>query len=222
MAETDPMSVAERRKYLHRMRIRYWQAKRKKERSHLLDEMQAVTGMHRKSLLRLIHGELGRKPRRKQRGKTYGVEVEEAVRRIAFSLDYPCAERLKPNLEWMANHLEVHGELRLSGELREQLKTISVSSLRRRLRARGDAPQRIAHRKGLSRTTFAEKQTIPMRRIDWEERQPGHFEVDLVHHCGVSTDGQYAHTLQLLDVATGWSECVAVLGRSYLVMQDGF
>lgn len=26
----------------------------------------------------------------------------------------------------------------------------------------------------------------------------------------------------MLDVASGWSECVAVLGRSYLVMQDGF
>jgi hypothetical protein len=222
MAETDPMSVAERRKYLHKMRLRYWQTKKRKERSLLLDEMQAVTGLHRKSLLRLIHGELARKPRRKQRGKTYGAEVEAAIAKIACSLDYPCAERLKPNLEWMANHLEVHGELSLSATVRAQLGTISVSSLRRRLPASQCAIQRIAHRKGLPRQTFAQKQSIPIRRIDWEERQPGHFEVDLVHHCGVSADGQYAHTLQLLDVATGWSECVAVLGRAYLVMRDGF
>ncbi len=53
-----------------------------------------------------------------------------------------------------------------------------------------------------------------MRRIAWEERQPGHLEVDLVHHCGLSSQGQYVHTLQLVDVASGWSECVAVLGRS--------
>jgi len=46
--------------------------------------------------------------------------------------------------------------------------------------------------------------------------------VDLVHHCGLSAIGQYVHTLQMTDVATGWSECVAVLGRSYLVMPDGF
>ena len=26
----------------------------------------------------------------------------------------------------------------------------------------------------------------------------------------------------MVDVASGWSECVAVLGRSYLVMHDGF
>ena len=222
MAETDPMNVNERRKYLHKMRFRYWQAHRKSERSHLLDEMKEVTGLHRKSLLRLIKGDLARTPRRRQRGKTYGPEVEAAIGKIAESLDYPCAERLKPNLVWMANHLEAHGELRLTAELRQQLETISVSSLRRRLTATERATQRIAHRKDQPRQSFAQKQAIPMRRIDWEERRPGHFEVDLVHHCGLSADGQYVHTLQLLDVATGWSECVAVLGRSYLVMQDGF
>ena len=222
MAETDPMNVEERRKYLHKMRSRYWQAKRKSERSHLLDEMKVVTGLHRKSLLRLVNGRLARTPRRKQRGQTYGPEVEAAIRKIAYSLDYPCAERLKPNLVWMANHLEAHGELRLDAKVWEQLGTISVSSLRRRLPATECATQRIARRKGPPRQTFAQKQAIPIRRIDWQERRPGHFEVDLVHHCGVSADGQYVHTLQLLDVATGWSECVAVLGRSYLVMQDGF
>jgi hypothetical protein len=222
MAETDRMSVAERRKYLHKMRIRYWQAPKKSERSRLLDEMQAVTGLHRKSLVRLIRGDLARKPRRQQRGKTYGAEVEGVIQKIAESLDYPCAERLKPNLVWMANQLEAHGELRLNSQIRQQLATISVSSLRRRLPASEQAAERIAHRKGPPRQSFAQKQSIPMRRIDWAERQPGHFEVDLVHHCGLSADGQYAHTLQLLDVATGWSECVAVLGRSYLVMQDGF
>lgn len=222
MAETDPMNVDERRKYLHKMRIRYWQAKRKSKRGRLLDEMEAVTGLHRKSLLRLVNGTLARAPRRKQRGKTYGPEVDGAISKIATSLDYPCAERLKPNLVWMANHLEAHGELNLTAELREQLGMISVSSLRRRLPATECATQRIAQCKGLPRQTFAQRQAIPMRRIDWQERRPGHFEVDLVHHCGVSADGQYVHTLQLLDVATGWSECVAVLGRSYLVMQDGF
>lgn len=54
MAETDRMNVGERGKYLHKMRILYWQATREKERSRLLDEMEVVTGLHRKSLLRLI------------------------------------------------------------------------------------------------------------------------------------------------------------------------
>jgi hypothetical protein len=43
-----------------------------------------------------------------------------------------------------------------------------------------------------------------------------------VHHCGLSASGEYVHTLQMVDIATGWVELVAVLGRSYLVMQDAF
>jgi hypothetical protein len=222
MSETEPMNVNERRKYLHKMRIRYWQAQTKGERSRLLDEMEAVTDLHRKSLIRLITGELARKPRRKQRGKTYGAEQASVLERIAHSLDYPCAERLQPNLVWMANHLEAHGEIKLSPEIKIKLEKISVSTVRRLLPPSQRAAARLAHRKGQARGVFAQRQAIPMRRIPWDESAPGYFETDLVHHCGISTSGQYVHTLQMTDVATGWSECVAVLGRSYLVMQDGF
>ena len=222
MSETDPMNVDERRKYLHKMRIRYWQAENKRERGRLLDEMETVIGLHRKSLLRLISGELARKARKKQRGKTYGSEVEAAIAVVARSLDYPCAERLQPSLGWVADHLQRHGELDLTERVRAQLDAISVSSVRRRLPALPRNVERIAQSRKIARQSSAEKQSIPIRRIDWQESQPGHFEADLVHHCGVSAAGQYIHTFQMLDVASGWSECVAILGRSYLVMQDGF
>ena len=52
--------------------------------------------------------------------------------------------------------------------------------------------------------------------------QPGRFEADLVHHAGVSSTGLYVHTLQLADIASGWSEWEAILGRSYLVMRYAF
>ena len=223
MTETEPMDVNERRKYLHKMRIRYWQAENKSAKSALLDEMQSVTNLHRKSLLRLIRGDLARKPRRQQRGKTYGIEVQTVVEKIAHSLDYPCAERLQPNLVWMAEQLARHGELEVSEQVKVRLETISVSTVRRLLPPSQRARDRIAHSKRQAAgRNYAQRQAIPMRRIPWQESTPGHFEVDLVHHCGVSATGQYVHTLQMIDVATGWSECVAVLGRSYLVMQDGF
>ena len=67
------MTIAERRKYLRTMKKRYVKAGRK-ERAQLLDEMEAVTGLHRKSLTQLMNGSLERKPRRKQRGRIYGLE----------------------------------------------------------------------------------------------------------------------------------------------------
>ncbi len=61
-----------------------------------------------------------------------------------------------------------------------------------------------------------------MGRIPWDQATPGHFETDLVHHSGPTTDGDYVHTLQMIDVATGWSERVAVFGRSQRAMEAGF
>jgi hypothetical protein len=52
--------------------------------------MEAVTELHRKSLIRLLNGSLERKPRRRQRGRTYGPQVDDALRVIAESLDYIC------------------------------------------------------------------------------------------------------------------------------------
>jgi hypothetical protein len=219
MSTEDKMTIDERRKYLGRMKKRYVQAGRK-EQGRLLDEMEAVTELHRKSLIRLMKGSLERKGRRRQRGRTYGPEVDDALRVIAESSDYLCAERLTPNLVWMANHLATHGELEVSPPLLEKLDQISVSTVGRTLARIGQDQPRLP-RKGLRR---ARKVTadIPMKRLPWDEQQPGHFEVDLVHHCGPSASGEYVHTLQMIDVATGWSERVALLGRSYLVMEDAF
>jgi hypothetical protein len=213
------MTIDERYKYLCRMRQRYQQANRQ-ERGRLLDEMQAVTDLHRKSLIRLINGSLARKPRRRQRGYTYGPQVESALCLIAESFDYICAERLTPNLPWMAQHLDTHGELFLSPPLLDDLHKISVSTVRRILARHHPTPCRLPRKppsrpKGLT-------QSIPMQRIPYHTAQPGHFEVDLVHHSGPNPSGHYVHSLQMVDVATGWSERRAVLGRSSLVVSDAF
>ncbi|HLC29502.1 MAG TPA: integrase, partial [Dehalococcoidia bacterium] len=63
---------------------------------------------------------------------------------------------------------------------------------------------------------------VPMERLSWATTVPGSFETDLVHHCGPVAAGTYVHTLQLVDVATGWSERVAVLGRNQEQMVEGF
>jgi hypothetical protein len=97
MSSEDRMTIDERRKYLRMMQKRYREAGRK-ERVRLLDEMEAVTELHRKSLIRSMSSSLERRPRRRQRGRTYGPEVDDALRVIAESTDYICAERLTPNL----------------------------------------------------------------------------------------------------------------------------
>ena len=123
MTTEQKMPINDRFNYLRRVKRRYVQAGRK-ERNRLLDEMEAVTGLHRKSLIRLINADLKRKPRRRQRGRVYGPEVDDALRIIVRSMNYICAERLTPNLVWIAEHLATHGELTLSPELLERLSRI--------------------------------------------------------------------------------------------------
>ena len=215
MPTAEPMTIDERRKYLGLMTVRYVRAT-KKERSHLLDDMEHCTGLDRKTLIRLLKGDLRRHPRPKQRGLIYDAAVGDVVGCIAASFDYVCAECLTPNLPWMARCLAQHGELTLFPSVQEKLDHISVPTVRRLLE-RQPPPHRPLPRP-LAGPANPLTRDIPMTRIPWDEATPGHFEVDLVHHCGPSTAGQYGHTLQLIDVATAWSERVGMFGRSNSVM----
>lgn len=219
MTREDQMNIDERYKYLRTMRRRYRSATRR-VKGELLDEMEAVLGVHRKSLIRLMNSTLTRKPRQRQRGKTYGPDVDDALRVIYEAYDGICAERLTPNLVPMAQQLARHGELRTTPGLLDQLDCISISTVRRRLN-RICQYQPWLPRK---RSTRGRKvtQDIPMKRLSWKIRVPGYIETDLVHHCGYTLSGEYLHTVQWIDVATGWSERRAVLGRSLLVMEDAF
>jgi hypothetical protein len=219
MEKEDKMTLNERRKYLRKQQSRYYAADRK-ERGQLLDEMGSITGLHRKALIRLMHNNLKRKLRQKQRGREYGSDVEDALRIIRESYDGICAERLAGNLGKMAQQLQEHGEMVVTEGLLAQLQSISLATIKRKLsRIRQDEP-RLKRSRPFGRNEVA--RSIPMRRIAWDEPTPGHFETDLVHHCGSVADGQYAHTLQMVDVTTGWSERRAILGRSQLVVQDAF
>ena len=220
MLDGPSMTITERRKYLARMLPRYLAADRPQQ-SLLLTEMQTVTGLHRKSLLRLLNASsLARQPRSRQRARTYGAPLDDALRLIWETLDYICAERLTPALLPTAQLLVQHAELTLTDDLLVQLGQISVASVQRRLsRFTQDTPR--LPRKGPERANRIAK-AIPMRKIAWDQAEPGHFEVDLVHHGGPSPIGDFVYTVQLIDVATGWSERVAILGRSQLRMEEGF
>ena len=220
MPTEDEMTLDERRKYLKRMKPRYMKAKRG-ERSALLSEMEQVTGMHRKSLTRLLHAEsLERKKRQSPRCRSYGKAVEEVIVSVWESLDYICAERLTPILLTMAQHLARFGVVKLTREVEEQLQTISRATVSRVLRAYRSRRRRLPQ-KGAERANQVTK-GVPMGRLAWDLKEPGHFEVDLVYHSGESTTGEHGHTIQLVDVATGWSERVAVMGRGQRAMEAGF
>jgi len=215
MATEEKMKIDERYQYLQRMQRRYRQANRSEKRV-LLDEMVTHTGMHRKALIRRLGSAVKRRPRTREREKTYGPEVDAALALIWEASDYVCPERLQPNLVSLAELLAHHGELALPPSLKAQLAQISFSTVRRHL-----PPLPLAQRRRRpAAPPNRHQQVIPAYRIPRDTAEPGHFELDLVHHGGDTPEGEYVYTLQLIDVATAWSGRRAILGRSYIVVAD--
>ena len=220
MAAEEEMTIDERRKYLKKQWTRYRTADRA-EKGRLLTEMEAVTGLHRKSLVRLLNQpSLARRPVVNRRGRTYGLEVEQVIMVVWERLDYVCAERLQPALLSTAQHLSRFGEVHLTPRIEAQLAQISIATVQRRVQRHRRPPQRLPQKGPEAANRL--RQAVPMQRIPWDTTEPGHFEVDLVHHAGGTAAGEHGYTLQLIDVATGWSERVALLGRSQRAMEAAF
>ncbi len=135
------------------------------------------------------------------RRREYGTAVADVVRVVWESLDHVCAERLTPALMPTAQQLARWEELVLTTEVEAQLGRGSRSTVQRLLqRFQRDRP-RLPQRKPQPPNQLLRR--VPMERLSWTIQTPGSFETDLVHHCGPVTAGEYLHTLQLVDIATG-------------------
>ncbi len=109
--------------------------------------------------------------------------------------------------------LEAEGVLRVTAEVRGRLTGMSPATIDRRLRP--FRRRRSGHGWGTTKPGTLLKQQVPVRTFTpWEDQRPGFVEIDLVAHCGTTTAGQYVNTLTVTDVATAWTECIAVPGKS--------
>jgi hypothetical protein len=115
--------------------------------------------------------------------------------------------------------LEHHGHLIITDERRALLLSVSAATVDRLLRT--SRPGRAG---GLSTTKPGAllKQHIPIRTFtDWEDTRVGFFEIDLVAHCGTNIAGTFLWTLVMTDIASGWTECFALLRRSGQAVIEG-
>ena len=208
------VNAATRQDLLQAIRERY-RGGLKDEKRQILDEFVAVTGYHRKHAIRLL---MHAKPcaadaSRPARLPVYDAAVREALIVLWEASDRICGKRLKPLLPMLVSALERHGHLTLESTVRARLLAASAATLDRLLRPTRAA---VTGKRVRGRATPAVQRNIPLRTFaDWEEPLPGDMEADLVSHGGDSAAGSFVHTLTLTDVASGWTECVA------LVVRDG-
>jgi hypothetical protein len=207
------MSPRSKREYREAVHLRYKNATRT-EKTAILDEFCATCGCHRKHAIRVLKGfKRFTKPKAKKRGKPTVYQKEEIrkpLKKIWLTANLPCSKRLKVMLPiWLPGYVELFGEL--APDVTNAILKISAPTIDRILK-----PIRFHYTKrGRSTTkpgTLLRKQ-IPIKTNQWDESRPGFLEADTVAHCGDSTSGMYANTIDFVDIATGWTEQRAVWGK---------
>jgi len=209
------MSLKSKRELLEVVRPRYLKAS-KAEKQTMLDEFTSATGYHRKHAIRVLKNQVQVQNHLKGKIKTYKTiyrgEVVQALEQIWEIYGHICSKRLQPFLPEAIKVLERCKEIEFSKDTKELLLKISSASIDRCLR-----PVRIKSSHCLSTTKPGSllKNLIPVRIFtEWNEERPGFMEIDLVAHCGNTTQGQYLNTLTCTDICSGWTDVTALPHRS--------
>jgi len=220
------LTMRERRVLAKAVCERYRKA-RKKDKGRILDEFVKSSKLDRcyaRWLLRnhgrrvevkplvILEGD-ARKRTRRPRKKEYGPEVVPALKKVWEMLDFISSKRLVAALPEVVPRLVAYRELRLKKSVQKKLLAISASTIDRLLK-----PERAKHllkrRCGTKPGTLLKHQ-VPIRTFDdWNEAEAGFLEMDLVGHDGGIGSGDYCQTLDMTDVATGWTEQRAVLNKA--------
>ena len=204
------ISVDARRELVGAIGERY-RGSTREEKLRILDEFVAVTGYHRKHAIRSLRSGAVSIPRRADRLRVYDAAVREALIVLWEASDRVCGKRLKPLLPLLVASLERHGHLRLDEVVRGKLIGASAATIDRLL-AEPRAASGGRHARGAGKPAI--RGSIPVRTFaDWNDPRPGFMEADLVSHCGGTAAGSFVHTLTLTDIASGWTECVALVVR---------
>jgi len=191
-------------------------------RIKILDEFVALTGYRRKHAIRVLHEGSSTATGARARNRLYDEAVRQALTVLWEAADRICGKRLKALIPMLVDAMEWHGHLDLDPLIKTKVLQVSAATIDRILAAaRLHIDGQRKRRKGIG---SAIRRSIPVRTFaDWRDPPPGYFEIDMVEHCGgVKTEGEFVHTLTMTDIASGWTECVAMRVRDQMLVIEAF
>ena len=193
-------------------------------KSRLLDEVMAVTGWSRDNARRRL-GQAA-KPRavrpRSGRPRKFSQEAIAILERVWAISGGSCGKYLAVAMPALLEALENHGEL-VPGKraynlsVRSELLGMSAATIDRYLakaKARG-----ALHGMSTTKPGTLLRTSITIRKAgDEVEADPGFFEADTVAHCGPTLKGEFARTVNLTDMITGWVFTTAIRNNARVHM----
>jgi hypothetical protein len=198
---------------------RYHLAEGRKTKGVILDEFSKTYKCHRKHALRLLNAPPppNRRPARAKRGSPYTHgRLPMMIQRIWQASDFLCGQRLKPTIvEWLP---EIRRELKITPQEESLLLGIGSATIDRMLK---DKKMRLKRRiYGTTKPGLLLKHRIPIKTDNWDVDRPGYTEVDLVSHSGACAEGDFGHTLDVVDVMSGWVERRCVPSKAEIFVQQ--
>jgi len=214
------IGMATRKDLIQVLRPRYLNASRA-EKTKILNEFVLLTGFHRKHAIRALNQPPSAKRPVRQRERYYDETVVAELITLWEASDRLCGKRLKALIPILIDAMQRHGHCTFDPLVEQKLLEISAATIDRAL-----APirQKInGHGRRRNRSSSVIRRAVPIRTFtDWGNPPPGYFEVDMVEHCGgPKKNGNFVHSLVLTDIASGWTECIALPARNHAYVIRG-
>lgn len=187
----------------------------KARKGQILDQVCELNGWHRSHARKALTQALVLKVVRPRppRPPLYGEPVIAALRFLWAVQGTPCGRLLAAALPDMVPRLRRLGELDVDEATAALLLKIAPATIDRRLS--GDRAKLTLRGRSHTKPGTLLKDSIPMRTwAEWDDAVPGFVEIDLVGHEGGNSKGEFCFTLDITDIATGWTETRSVRNKA--------
>lgn len=216
------MDMKARNQYLHTLitKNKGYHLRPRKEKSAILAEYCKITGQYRKAVsakirsgkyIQTMNYETGEEKR--TRKSPYDAQTTAYLIKLWEIFDRPCGQRLVSVIKRELERLRRFGELTVSDDMADSLKTISARTIDSKLKTHKQ--KELLKRKYTPKLHPLLYQKIPVKLSADQKRGIGDtIQIDCVEHCGQSADGTFMYTISTTDIGSGWWEGEPAMGKS--------
>jgi Integrase core domain len=221
------IDMAARRQVTNKLGTQYRKAS-KADKSKILDQVVATTGMGRSTARRMLTGPRLADPAEQVDGRTlrprgFCDDARALLEHVWALMGMPCGKYLVVMVGLWLPLLAEAGDLDkplATEQALADLKAMSAATVDRYLKPARDR-MRI---KGISTTKPSPllRNSISIRTCaDETPDRPGVIEADTVAHCGPTLIGEFARTLTMTDIVTGWTENCSIRNNASKWIVEG-